>query len=108
MLAKRALMLNKYPWFDNYYPARGGQVNEATTVLAMRRLSDIWDQLFPAERHRLVNLMIERIDLVHDGEIHGFNVKWRELGWDEFIGEFTLGKIGAEQVQMEAQRLVQI
>lgn len=83
--------------------ATGGQVDEATTVLAMRRLSDVWDQLFPAERHRLVNLMIERIDLVHDGEIHGFNVKWRELGWDELIGEFTQGQIGAELVQMETQ-----
>ena len=49
----------------------GGQVDEATTVMAMGRLNDVWDQLFPVERHRIANLMIERIDLVHIGEVQG-------------------------------------
>ena len=40
---------------------------EATTVMAMGRLNNVWDQLFPVERHRIANLMIERIDLVHTG-----------------------------------------
>jgi site-specific DNA recombinase len=44
------------------------------------RLNDVWDQLFPVERHRIANLMIERIDLVHVGEVQGIKVKWRELG----------------------------
>ena len=57
-------------------------VDEATTVMAMGRLNDVWDQLFPVERHRIANLMIERIDLVHIGEVQGIKVKWRELGWD--------------------------
>jgi len=39
--------------------------------------------LFPVERHRIVNLMIERIDLVHVGEVQGIKVKCRELGWDQ-------------------------
>ena len=30
--------------------------------------------------------MIERIDLVHVGEVQGIKVKWRELGWDALIG----------------------
>lgn len=25
--------------------------------------------------------MIERIDLVHAGEVQGIKVKWREVGW---------------------------
>ena len=81
----------------------GGQVDEATTVMAMGQLNDVWDQLFPAERHRIANLMIERIDLVHIGEVQGIKVKWRELGWDALIGEFAPRGIGAELVEVEAR-----
>ena len=49
----------------------------------------------------LVNLMIERIDLVHAGEMQGIKVKWRELGWDTLIGEFAPAGIGAELVEIE-------
>ena len=80
----------------------GGQIDEATTVMAMGRLNDVWDQLFPVERHRIANLMIERIDLVHVGEVQGIKVKWRELGWDALIGEFAPRGIGAELVEVEA------
>jgi len=80
----------------------GGQVDEATTVMAMGRLNDVWDQLFPVERHRIANLMIERIDLVQVGEVQGIKVKWRELGWDALIGEFAPRGIGAELVEVEA------
>jgi len=80
----------------------GAKVDEATTVMAMGRLNDVWDQLFPVERHRIANLMIDRIDLVHVGEVQGIKVKWRELGWDALIGEFAPRKIGAELLEMEA------
>lgn len=79
----------------------GGQVDEATTVMAMGRLNDVWDQLFPVERHRIANLMIERIDLVHVGEVQGIKVKWRELGWDRLIGEFAPRGIGMELMEAE-------
>ena len=79
----------------------GAQIDEATTVMAMGRLNDVWDQLFPVERHRIANLMIERIDLVHIGEVQGIKVKWRELGWDALIGEFAPGEIGAELLEVE-------
>ena len=80
----------------------GAQIDEATTVMAMGRLNDVWDQLFPVERHRIANLMIERIDLVHIGEVQGIKVKWRELGWDKLIGEFAPREIGAELMEVEA------
>lgn len=80
----------------------GAQIDEATAVMAMGRLNDVWDQLFPVERHRIANLMIERIDLVHVGEVQGIKVKWRELGWDALIGEFAPRGIGAELVEVEA------
>ena len=82
--------------------SNGAQIDEATTVMAMGRLNDVWDQLFPVERHRIANLMIERIDLVHVGEVQGINVKWRELGWDKLIGEFAPREIGAELMDVEA------
>jgi hypothetical protein len=66
--------------------------------MAMVKLGDVWEQLFPTERHRIVNLMIERIDLVSGG----LKVKWRALGWKSLIGEFTPQSIGAELVETEA------
>jgi DNA invertase Pin-like site-specific DNA recombinase len=81
---------------------RGAPIDEATAVMAMGRLNDVWDQLFPVERHRIAHLMIERIDLVHLGEVQGIKVKWRELGWDELIGEFAPQQIGAELLEVEA------
>ncbi|MCO5102514.1 MAG: recombinase family protein [Burkholderiaceae bacterium] len=80
----------------------GGQVDEASTVMAMARLNDVWDQLFPVERHRVANLMIERVDLVHTDEMQGIRVKWRELGWDALIGEFAPRGVGAELLEVEA------
>ena len=79
----------------------GAQIDEASTVMAMGRLNDVWDHLFPVERHRIANLMIERIDLVHIGEVQGIKVKWRELGWDKLIGEFAPREIGAELMEVE-------
>ncbi|MDI6751174.1 MAG: recombinase family protein [Rhodocyclaceae bacterium] len=81
---------------------QGTPIDEATAVMAMGRLNDVWDQLFPVERHRIANLMIERVDLVHLGEVQGIKVKWRELGWDELIGEFAPQQIGAELLEVEA------
>ncbi len=80
----------------------GAQIDEAAIVMAMGRLNDIWDQLFPVERHRIANLMIERIDLVHIGEVQGIKVKWRELGWNALIEEFAPQSIGAELLEVEA------
>jgi len=80
----------------------GAQIDESTTVMAMGRLNDVWEQLFPAERHRIANLMIDRIDLVHTGEVQGIKVKWREIGWNALIGEFAPSGIGAEMLEAEA------
>ena len=79
----------------------GAQIDESAAVMAMGRLNDVWDQLFPVERHRIANLMIERIDLVHAGEVQGIKVKWREIGWNLLIGEFAPSGIGAEMLEVE-------
>ncbi|WP_019560812.1 recombinase family protein [Caldimonas manganoxidans] len=75
----------------------GAPIKEDVAVMAMQRLGDVWEQLYPAERHRIANLMIERVDIVPGG----LKVKWRELGWKELIGEFAPDSIGAELVEME-------
>ena len=79
----------------------GADVDEVTTVMAMRRLNDVWDHLFPVERHRIANLMIERIDLVSAGEVQGIKVKWREIGWRSLVKEFAPNSIGAELAEVD-------
>jgi len=80
----------------------GPHIDEATAVMAMGRLDDVWERLYPAEQHRIANLMIDRIDLVDAGQAQGLKVRWRELGWDALIGEFAPGAIGAELLEVEA------
>ncbi|WP_343548973.1 recombinase family protein [Ralstonia sp.] len=79
----------------------GALIDEASTVMAMGRLGDVWERLFPAEQHRITQLMIERVDLVDDGQRQGVQVKWRSLGWNTLIGEFSPGTIGAEMLEVE-------
>ncbi|BAO81330.1 site-specific recombinase, DNA invertase Pin homologs [Serpentinimonas raichei] len=78
------------------------QIDEARIVMALAGLNDVWEQLYAIEQHRLANLMIERIDLVHVGAVQGIQVKWRELGWRALIEEFAPGSIGAELLEVQA------
>jgi hypothetical protein len=73
-------------------------VAQDAAVLAMHQLSDVWEQLYPVERHRIANLMIERVDLVAGG----LKVKWHALGWKELIKEFASNSIGSEMLELEA------
>jgi len=85
--------------------AQGSPVDEAAAVMAMGRLRDVWEQLFPAEQHRIVKLMIERIDLVQAegaSELQGINVRWRKLGWADLLRGFKPSSIGAELVEAGA------
>ena len=72
-------------------------IEEPTVVLAMRRLGEVWKQLFPEEQVRLVNLLIERVQLLSDG----IDIVWREVGWKELAGELTPGSIGGELLEVE-------
>ena len=77
---------------------QGVQINEDEIVMGLHHLGEAWEQLYPAERIRIVKLMIERVDLVAGG----LKVKWHALGWKELIKEFAAKGIGAELVEMEA------
>jgi site-specific DNA recombinase len=76
----------------------GTAVDEASTVLALSRLGQVWAHLYHIEQHRLVHLLIERVDLVDNG----LNIHWREVGWRALLQEFAPATIGAEQVAWEA------
>ena len=77
---------------------QGVQINEDEIVMKLHQLAEAWEQLHPAERVRIVKLMIERVDIVAGG----LKVKWHALGWKELIKEFAAKGIGAELVEMEA------
>jgi len=47
--------------------ADGGGFSEATVREALDRLDPLWDELFPAEQARIVQLLVQRIDLKPDG-----------------------------------------
>jgi site-specific DNA recombinase len=74
-------------------------IGEPGVVLAMGNLGAIWQSLFPAEQVRIVNLLIERVQLTQDS----VEIQWRQSGWSSLVGEFKTGTIGAELAEMESQ-----
>jgi DNA invertase Pin-like site-specific DNA recombinase len=44
-----------------------GDISEAEVREALHRLDPLWDELFPAEQARIVQLLVERIDVSPDG-----------------------------------------
>lgn len=76
----------------------GEQINEPEAVVALQRIAEVWDQLFPAEQQRIVQLLIERIHL-HD---NGLDIVWRHEGWTGFGPDIRLHPFVQEQ-QMEAR-----
>jgi hypothetical protein len=55
------------------YPA----LTEPEVVLPLRQMGQVWAQLFPAERQRIVQLLIERVTLREEG----IEITWRDTGW---------------------------
>ena len=75
----------------------GVRLDEPGVVLALHRTCSIWEQLFAPEQHRLVKLMVERVDLVSTG----LKIKWHALGWKALLEEFAPESIGAELLALE-------
>jgi site-specific DNA recombinase len=40
---------------------------EQEVLLALERIEPLWDELFPAERTRIVRLLMDRVDVRADG-----------------------------------------
>ena len=43
-----------------------GDMTEAEVRGALERLDPLWDELFPAEQARIVQLLVERVDISQD------------------------------------------
>jgi hypothetical protein len=70
-------------------------ITEPEVVLPLLQLAGVWDQLFPVERQRIVQLLIERVTLREDG----IKIVWRKL-----VGEMRPGTIGAELLELEREQ----
>jgi hypothetical protein len=42
-------------------------ITETEVRQSLERLDPLWDELFPAEQARIVQLLVERIDICQDG-----------------------------------------
>jgi DNA invertase Pin-like site-specific DNA recombinase len=47
--------------------ATASDVTEQDVLLALERIEPLWDELFPAERARIVRLLVDRVDVRADG-----------------------------------------
>ena len=73
------------------------EMSEPEVVLPLRQLGQVWEQLFPAERQRIVQLLIERVTLRDEG----IEIAWRDAGWSTLVDEMRPGTIGAELRELE-------
>ena len=80
------------------YPA----LTEPEVVLPLRQMGQVWAQLFPAERQRIVQLLIERVTLREEG----IEITWRESGWHALASEMRPNTIGAELLELEQEEAV--
>jgi len=76
-------------------------IAEPAVVLAMRNLGTVWNELFPAERCRLVRLLIKRVQLREDG----IDIEWQSMGWSQLMGELAPRSIGAELRDLELEEM---
>ena len=58
-------------------------IDEAEVRDALHRLDPLWDELFPAERARIVQLLVERVDMHPDS----MNVRLRTTGLTKLVDE---------------------
>ena len=58
-------------------------VTEAEVAQALRSLDGIWDELFPAEKHRIVRALVERV-IVYENDL---DVRIRTGGMHSIISE---------------------
>ena len=65
----RALLRQPEMLVGTWRAARGmaPEVTEQEVLLAMERIEPLWDELFPAERTRIVRLLVERVDVRAEG-----------------------------------------
>ncbi len=69
------------------------EMDEPAVVLAMRQMSEVWENLFPIEQNRIMRLLIDRVQLHEDG----LDSIWQEDSWQRFCRELERHQFVAEQ-----------
>ncbi len=69
------------------------EMDEPTVLVAMRQMSQVWENLFPIEQNRIMRLLIERVQLHEDG----LDIIWRDDSWQRFCRELERREFVAEQ-----------
>ncbi|MEO7380263.1 MAG: recombinase family protein [Paracoccaceae bacterium] len=80
----------------------GHEMDEPIVVLAMRQMSQVWDNLFPIEQNRIMRLLIERVQLHEDG----LDIIWKDDAWQRFSLELDRHPFAAEQRALADQETV--
>ena len=60
-----------------------GDISEAEVREALQRLNPLWDELFPAEQARIVQLLVERVDVSPDGA----DIRLRTAGLTKLVAD---------------------
>ena len=68
--------------------AEGAEVSESVVREALEQLDPLWEELFPAEQARIVQLLVQRADL----KLDGLELRLRTQGLGHIVKE--LGVIG--------------
>jgi hypothetical protein len=60
-------------------------LTEADVREALKRLDPLWDELFPAEQARIVQLLVERVDI----SIEGADIRLRTQGLTSLVADLS-------------------
>jgi len=69
------------------------EMDEPTVLVAMRQMSEVWENLFPIEQNRIMRLLIDRVQLHEDG----LDIIWQDDSWQRFCRELERHQFVAEQ-----------
>ena len=70
-----------------------GDITEAEVREALERLDPLWDELFPAEQARIVQLLVERVDI---GPL-GADIRLRTEGLAKLVEDLRATKPGSRR-----------
>jgi hypothetical protein len=73
-------------------------LDEAKATVAMTRLDEIWDQLFPAEQARIVRLLVEKV-IVSPTELE---VRLRANGLEKIVLELQADRLQVMREEVAA------
>jgi DNA invertase Pin-like site-specific DNA recombinase len=85
-------------WQASMTMQNGDEPDEPTVLVAMRQIGTVWEHLFPIEQHRIMRLLIARVQL-HD---NGLDIVWHDDSWQRFCREMERHPLVAEQREQAA------